>query len=238
MAKASGRSPAKLRPTEGSEARIRARNETKILRAAVELFARKGFDGTRVTEIAERCGLPKANVYYYFPSKGLIYERLIGQVLAGWDEALEHIVADEEPRAALTAYVTAKLEYSRTHTAESRFFANEMLRGGSFLSREQMRHMQDVTRERVAVLETWMAEGRMARVDPRHFFMLLWSATQFYADFETVVTATVERRALTRADYGKAAETILRTVLDGCLPDNQGDPEPPGRRGRTSVEQP
>ncbi|MGO4841980.1 TetR family transcriptional regulator, partial [Rhizobiaceae sp. 2RAB30] len=35
------------------EERIRARNEAKILKAAVELFSRKGFDGTRIAEIAE-----------------------------------------------------------------------------------------------------------------------------------------------------------------------------------------
>ena len=80
----------------GSEERIRARNEKKILKTAVQLFSRKGFDGTRIAEIAELSGLPKANVYYYFSTKEAIYTTLIESLLAGWDRALEHITADRD----------------------------------------------------------------------------------------------------------------------------------------------
>lgn len=200
------------------EARIRKRNEAKILEAAVELFARKGFDGTRVKEIASLSGLAKANVYYYFPSKGLIYERLIEQVLARWDAALEHIVPEAEPRTALTAYVIAKLDYSRIHKTESCFFANEILRGGAFLSAKQKAHMNAVTKERTKVLEGWIEAGKMRPMDPHHFFIMLWAATQYYAEFEPVAAGVLGRRFLTRADYHKAADTILSVMLDGCFP--------------------
>ena len=42
----------------------------RILNAAVDLFADKGFHGTRMEEIAQASGLPKANVYYYFSDQG------------------------------------------------------------------------------------------------------------------------------------------------------------------------
>ncbi len=41
------------------EPRIRARNEDKILRAAVDLFAARGSHGTHVREIALASGLPR-----------------------------------------------------------------------------------------------------------------------------------------------------------------------------------
>ncbi|MGO4843489.1 TetR family transcriptional regulator C-terminal domain-containing protein, partial [Rhizobiaceae sp. 2RAB30] len=84
------------------------------------------------------------------------------------DKALEHIRPDSEPREALSAYVAAKLDYSRQHAAESRFFANEMMRGGTFLTRKQKQHMQEITRDRAAVVEGWIRAGKMAPVDPRH----------------------------------------------------------------------
>ncbi|BCH23922.1 TetR/AcrR family transcriptional regulator [Mesorhizobium sp. L-8-3] len=199
------------------EERIRARNEAKILKAAVELFSRKGFDGTRIAEIAEASELPKANVYYYFSTKEEIYTRLIESVLEGWDKALEHIRSDSEPREALTAYVTAKLDYSRQHAAESRFFANEMMRGGTFLTRKQKQHMQEITRDRAAVVEGWIRSGKMAPIDPRHFFILLWSATQFYGDFEAIAAPVLDKSRLTKADFAEAADTITRTILAGCL---------------------
>lgn len=199
------------------EERIRARNEAKILKAAVELFSRKGYDGTRIAEIAEASELPKANVYYYFATKEEIYTRLIESVLEGWDKALEHIRPESEPREALTAYIVAKLDYSRLHAAESRFFANEMMRGGTFLNRKQKQHMQEITRDRAAVMEGWIRSGKMAPVDPRHFFILLWSATQFYGDFEAIAAPVLDKPRLTRTDFAAAADTITKTILAGCL---------------------
>ena len=45
---------------------IRERNQAKILKAAEAVFAEKGFDGATTGEIAERAGVPKPNVHYYF----------------------------------------------------------------------------------------------------------------------------------------------------------------------------
>lgn len=206
------------RTVKPPEERIRARNEAAILRAAVRLFASKGFDGTRIAEIAEASKLPKANVYYYFETKEAIYATLIERLLEGWDTALEHIRADREPREAIADYIAAKLEYSRQHAVESRFFANEMLRGGQFLSRAQRRHIQEVTRDRVAVVETWMRQGKLRPLEPKHFFMMLWAATQFYADSAEVAAMTLERPALRRADFDMARDTIVEVILRGCLP--------------------
>ena len=52
-----------------SRLRIGDRNRRRILDAAIEVFALRGYDGARIAEIAERSRLPKANVYYYFRTK-------------------------------------------------------------------------------------------------------------------------------------------------------------------------
>ncbi len=201
---------------EPSTPRIRARNEERILRAAVGLFADKGFHGTHVKEIARVCGLPKTNVYYYFPTKESIYSAVIERLIEGWDRAFDHIVPEREPRDAIAAYIRAKLEYSRRHATESRFFANEILRGAQFLERRQRQHIRAVTDQRAHVVEEWIRRGHMAPVDPRHFFIMLWSATQFYADFGMLAADVLGRRRLTRADFDAAAETMTKVILDGC----------------------
>ncbi|NOZ33383.1 MAG: TetR family transcriptional regulator [Alphaproteobacteria bacterium] len=206
-----------LKSTKIPEERIRARNEAKILKAAVDLFSRKGFDGTSITEIARISSLPKANVYYYFPKKNDIYTRLIEKVMAGWDKALEHITLEREPRAALSDYVKAKLEYSRDNAIESRFFANEMLRGGQFFSALQKAHMRSVTRKHVEVLNHWIAAEKMVAVDPNHFFMMLWGATEYYANFSILATETLEKQKLGKKDFEAAHATIMKTIIHGCL---------------------
>ena len=190
----------------------------RILDAATEVFARKGFDGTRITEIAEATGLPKANVYYYFGSKDDIYRSVIARLIQSWDEALEEIALEKDPAEALTRYVTAKLRFSRDYPTESRLFASEILRGAEFLTDQEREHIREVTNQRVAVIEAWIAAGKIAQVDARHLLIMLWAATQFYADFDPVVRDALGNRKLKVADFDAAARCITDTILVGLIP--------------------
>ena len=65
----------------GHKAAIREENEKAILEAAEEVFAEYGFSGATTSRIAERAGIPKANLHYYFPTKEDIgaYVEIFGQ---------------------------------------------------------------------------------------------------------------------------------------------------------------
>lgn len=199
-----------------SEERIRARNEAAILEAALDLFSRKGFDGTRIAEVAEQSGLPKANVYYYFPAKEDIYRALISRLIASWDAALEELRPERDPAEAITGYIRAKLDYSRRFGAQSKLFANEILSGAKFLDRAGRNHVKEATRARAAVIEGWIAAGKIAPIDIPHFFIMLWSTTQFYADFDVLACDALEVGRLTRKDFDAAAEAVGTIVLRAC----------------------
>ncbi|MCL0075611.1 TetR/AcrR family transcriptional regulator [Dehalococcoidia bacterium] len=49
----------------------------RILDAALEIFASKGFEGARIDEIAKTAGVNKALLYYYFESKEALLSELI-----------------------------------------------------------------------------------------------------------------------------------------------------------------
>lgn len=75
--------------------RKRAHNGDKrerILRAAIKVFARKGFYATRVSEIAKAAGVADGTIYLYFKNKDdvliSIFDDGIGQLL----EALKEVV--------------------------------------------------------------------------------------------------------------------------------------------------
>jgi AcrR family transcriptional regulator len=58
----------------------------KILEAASEIFAAKGFDGARVDEIAKKAGVNKALIYYHFESKDKILDELFKKYI---DETIQ-----------------------------------------------------------------------------------------------------------------------------------------------------
>jgi AcrR family transcriptional regulator len=200
------------------EDRIRERNRRLIIKAGIEVFSRKGFDGARIAEIAEASGLPKANVYYYFASKEEIYTAIIAHLIAGWDDALKYISPEREPAEAFRLYIRAKLEYTRKNVAETRLFASEIIQGARFLKKKDREHMRHMTDEYVTVVEGWIAEGKMVPVDARHLFIMLWAATQFYADFEPAAADGLRKSRLKSEDYEAAAVTITETILRGILP--------------------
>jgi AcrR family transcriptional regulator len=69
--------PAGRRARRGTGARERRRQETRsrIVDAAAELFAERGFDAVSVMEIAKRAGVVEKTVFNHFPVKeGLVFE--------------------------------------------------------------------------------------------------------------------------------------------------------------------
>lgn len=50
--------------------------EKRIIEAAREIFVRKGFDGARMQEIADKAGINKALLHYYFRSKEQLFAKI------------------------------------------------------------------------------------------------------------------------------------------------------------------
>ena len=86
-----------------------------ILRAAAEVFRRRGYNHATIEEIAAELFLTKAGVYHYFASKQQILEALCDRAMAAAEEAVERgMRAESEPaarlRQVLIEYTTAVLE--------------------------------------------------------------------------------------------------------------------------------
>jgi len=65
----------------------------RLLCAAVELFARKGYAATTVREIVDAAGVTKPVLYYHFGSKEGVYLALLGDALRTFEALLEEGLA-------------------------------------------------------------------------------------------------------------------------------------------------
>lgn len=195
--------------------RIRQKNEQAILNAAAEEFARHGFKGTSMNAIAQRVGLPKANLHYYFTSKLGLYVEVLRNILELWDTAFDDVTVDDDPATALAGYIRRKMEFSRRHPQASKIYAMEVISGGEHLAAHFNQDYRDWFRGRTQVFDAWIAAGRMAPIDPMHLIFLIWSSTQHYADFSGQIRRIAGRR-MTRADYAQATDNLIDIVLRGC----------------------
>jgi len=85
-----------------------------ILAGAAELFARRGFHGTSMNEVAEACGLSKATLYHYYRDKNELLVNIADGHVSRLVELCESVRADVAPAERLVALIDRFLaEYSQ-----------------------------------------------------------------------------------------------------------------------------
>ena len=62
-------------------ATLEVASRDKILDAAEDLFARRGFAGIGMREVADAAGLGKSSLFHHFKSKAELYAAVVGRIL-------------------------------------------------------------------------------------------------------------------------------------------------------------
>lgn len=194
---------------------IRERNETKILQAAEAVFAKKGFNGASTAEIARRAGVPKANLHYYFRTKQRLYAAVLDNILAIWLDAMDEIRPDADPADALARYLARKMESSRLLPEPSRLWAMELIGGARHVQPFLRGRLKRLVREKSAIIESWIAAGKIAPVAPAHVLFMIWAMTQTYADFAAQIAAVLGKERLDAGVFADGRETATALVLRG-----------------------
>ena len=213
-------------PLRRRKAHIRESNEAHLLACAEAVFAERGLEGSSTAMIAERAGLPKANLHYYFPTKLALYRRVLEDLFEDWYRAADTFECSDDPVEAIGGYVRAKMELSRRRPLGSKVWANEIIHGAE--------HMQDILTQRVkpwlesrvTVIDGWIARGLLAPVDAQTLMYMIWATTQHYADFDAQIRALKGKRALTQKAFEATTEEVVQLVIRAC-----GAISPGQRRG-------
>jgi len=78
----------------------------RVLRASLELFAAKGFNGTGIRDLAHAAGLTTSTLYHYMANKDDLLVEIMTGAIAPLNAAAERILAEiEEPAAAFCTIV-------------------------------------------------------------------------------------------------------------------------------------
>ena len=94
-----------------------ADRKAALLAAAEALFIERGFDETRMVDIAERAGVAKGLAYWYFENKDALFREIIADVR----ERLRHAMAAataphlDDPLATLHAGVVEAVRFIAEH---------------------------------------------------------------------------------------------------------------------------
>ncbi len=195
--------------------RIQEINRKVILDAALDVFSIYGFRGTTIDQIAEKAGMSKPNLLYYFKRKQDIYASVLEETLEEWLRPLHELNAKGDPVEELRRYISLKLEMSAKRPEASRLFANEILHGAPTIQNFLKTSLKALVDEKAAVIRDWIKDGKLAPIDPHHLIFMIWATTQHYSDFDVQVRAILGGQVDGRGFREQTAQAVLSLILNG-----------------------
>jgi AcrR family transcriptional regulator len=138
----------------------------KILDCAEGLFARRGFAGTGLAEVAEAVGLSKSSLFHHFRSKAQLYAAVISRILGRIESALMRSLAEGgRPDVRLDRWIDVVIDVLASHPTYARLllrslFEDDELAGD--LPEEQ--EANDILRRITAAAGRLLREGIEAGV--------------------------------------------------------------------------
>lgn len=88
-----------------------ARQE-QLIEIAIRLFARKGYEGTSLRDIADEAEITKAALYYHFPNKEALYERIVLQSMQALvDSVRDAMAAGATPADKVRIFMLASADF-------------------------------------------------------------------------------------------------------------------------------
>ena len=157
------------------------RRRDGIVGAAAELYAKRGFLGASVADLAKACGTSKALIYHYFPSKDdILYEVMaahLDDLVDAADDAMQSGDARDRLRALTMAFMRLYVGARHSH----KVLLNEL----DNLPPERRAEVIAKQRRIIAVVETLVREIRpdanpvVLPLSMLFFGMINWTHTWF-----------------------------------------------------------
>ena len=183
-----------------------------ILDAAVKVFAREGFYGCRVADIADEAGVAYGLVYHYFRSKDEILDTLF---LERWDLMLEEIArVDAEPspaREKLAAVAGFIIDSYRHDPDLMKVIIVDVTRAANSFGRSHLEKIREAYGLIGGIVESAQQRGEL-----RSDITPTFAAMAFYGAVEQVLSGWIfDILPEAAEDYDQAKEFIVSTICDG-----------------------
>ncbi len=191
----------------------------RVIEAALQAFAERGFDGATTREIAARAGINQGLIGYHFASKEDLWkaavERIFGLLRGSFAQRLEAL-ADVDAGTRLAALVRHFVRFAASHPELHRLMVQEGKRDGSRMQWLVDRHVRPLYELSTELIRQAQAENAVpAEIPPVHlYYMLLGAAAHLFV-------VAPECRHLTGGDPMAAqmieqhAEAVAALMLHG-----------------------
>jgi AcrR family transcriptional regulator len=152
----------------------------KIINSARNVFIQKGFAGARMREIADRAGMNKGLLHYYFKSKENLHHAVVNEVVEGIIPHIGAILAGEAGfETKLRKFIGFYIDFLIKNPWMPSFIINEMNMRGEEFAREIMIRNRIEPKTLLAQIETESMNCNMRVVNPVQLLINISSLVVF-----------------------------------------------------------
>jgi AcrR family transcriptional regulator len=152
----------------------------RILRAALEAFAERGFEGATTREIAARAGVPLGLLQYHFGGKLKLWRAAVDRAFSELSAGLEAILEDPSPadeRERIRLLIRGHVQFVARNPEFVRLMHEEGKRRGPRMRWMVDRHVKALYAALVPLIERSQAGGLLpAGIPAIHFLYILAGA--------------------------------------------------------------
>ena len=192
-------------------------NRARIVEAAIDEFASRGFKGASMDAIAARTHTTRALINYYFGSKEKLYLAVLEQVYGEIREAERHLDLDHLPPVdAIRRIVEFTYHYYLEHVGFVRLVvAENQVKGRHFRKSKAMRGLNRPIIERLArVIARGQAEGLFRpEVDPVEIHKSIAALGMFNVTNQYTFGAIFQRDMGAKGDVGRRRDMVTDVIL-------------------------
>jgi len=212
-------------PVAVAEPRLRDadRSQQAILMAARDEFAEHGLGGARVDRIAERAGVDKRLLYYYFENKDSLFLAVLEDTYRSIRTAEQQLhLTDLPPAEAVRRLTEFTWNYYIEHPEFLTLLNSENLHRGRHLG--QSRRAREMNSPLVATLGEILERGRAAGVfrggiDPVQLYISIAGLSYFYLSNNHTLSAIFGRNLLSPKARSERLSHICDVILGYVLRD-------------------
>jgi len=167
-------------------AKTRQPSRDKILDCAEQLFARRGFAGIGLAEVADGVGLGKSSLFHHFASKAELYAAVVARILDRVEQRLMRaLAAGGSPVERLDRWIDAIVDLFAEHRTHARLllrslFEDDELTGELPGERQANDTIHRIAAAGAALLKEGMEAGAFRPASVGHTLQTLIGATVYH----------------------------------------------------------
>ncbi len=198
----------------------------RILAAAEELFAARGYNAVSINAIAERAGVCKANIFHHFKSKNELYLAVLRAACAENAAHIEQFASAPDGLAErFGQFAKGHLRQILENERITRLVQRDLLENGPQRGQELAEQVFGQKFARlVGILRAGQAKNELRpNVDPAMVAVLLIAADLFYFESRDVLKHFPDVAFAGKPE--RYSEMLVDVLLHGILPTTPETPE-------------